>query len=384
MQPDTPPAPIGADALSVVAAFLLGEGPLQGVWYGERPEGERCKYWWRIHLRAAIASAAQAPQAVGMRVSDTGRVSVDPVALANSPEFLAQVAAVKRLREAQAAPAATNDCARSHPHEAMSAECQVRAVIAEMRSKEARGAEATEHELGEMADRLTQALEAYTAQPAPQQETADDVDGDAFRTAARLGLTLRFYGGCAQSSIPGTPSAYEVVGGADRAVAMREAVQRAAAVISKGGEVQRLEAPAARNAAERDALLQAAIDFIGTLTGMTPPPIEVAPPEVFAPFRAFVDRVQAITNEYSRPAPAAQGDALHELAFGEEAASVEIGPMRWTDDGDKSVTLHDASGGPALTLEVTDKSDMQPNAEVSGAGTASAGLPGYAGDSKGE
>lgn len=56
--------------------------------------------------------------------------------------------------------------------------------------------------------------------------------------------------------------------------------------------------------------------------------------------------------------------ALHELAFGEEAASVEIGPMRWTDDGDKSVTLHDASGGPALTLEVTDKSDMQPNVGV--------------------
>jgi hypothetical protein len=49
------------------------------------------------------------------------------------------------------------------------------------------------------------------------------------------------------------------------------------------------------SAHERDALLRAAIDFIGTLTGMTPPPIEVAPPEVFALFRAFVDRVQAIT-----------------------------------------------------------------------------------------
>lgn len=46
--------------------------------------------------------------------------------------------------------------------------------------------------------------------------------------------------------------------------------------------------------------------------------------------------------------------ALHELAFGEEAASVEIGPMRWTDDGNKSVTLHDNSGNPVLALEVTD------------------------------
>ena len=48
-------------------------------------------------------------------------------------------------------------------------------------------------------------------------------------------------------------------------------------------------------ASQRDELLQVALDFIGTLTGMSPPPIEVAPPEVFAPFYAFVDRVQAIT-----------------------------------------------------------------------------------------
>lgn len=62
--------------------------------------------------------------------------------------------------------------------------------------------------------------------------------------------------------------------------------------------------PVARSAAERDELLQAAIDFIRTLTGMEPPPIEVAPPEVFAPFREFVDKVQAITNRYSVPQPA--------------------------------------------------------------------------------
>ena len=58
--------------------------------------------------------------------------------------------------------------------------------------------------------------------------------------------------------------------------------------------------PVARTAAERDELFQAAIDFIRTLTGMEPPPIEVAPPEVFAPFREFVDKVQAIT---ARAAP---------------------------------------------------------------------------------
>lgn len=46
--------------------------------------------------------------------------------------------------------------------------------------------------------------------------------------------------------------------------------------------------------------------------------------------------------------------ALHELAFGEEAVDVEIGPMRWTDDGNKTCTVHDSSGKPILTLEVTD------------------------------
>ncbi|WP_326999511.1 hypothetical protein [Comamonas testosteroni] len=64
-----------------------------------------------------------------------------------------------------------------------------------------------------------------------------------------------------------------------------------------------VSAPAAPPASQRDELLQVALDFIGTLTGMSPPPIEVAPPEVFAPFYAFVDRVQAIT------APQAQADA---------------------------------------------------------------------------
>jgi len=73
--------------------------------------------------------------------------------------------------------------------------------------------------------------------------SAEDEDGAAFRAAARLGLTLRFHGGCAQSSMPGAPSAYEVVAGEDRATAMREAVKRAAAVIEAGGEAQRLEQP---------------------------------------------------------------------------------------------------------------------------------------------
>lgn len=96
----------------------------------------------------------------------------------------------------------------------------------------------------------TSGLLPYKAQPSPTPQAdstpAADPDGEAFRTAARLGLTLRFYGGCAQSSIPGTPSAYEVVAGHDRATAMREAVERAAEVIAKGGEPQRLDSSAPR------------------------------------------------------------------------------------------------------------------------------------------
>lgn len=81
---------------------------------------------------------------------------------------------------------------------------------------------------------------AAPTQSAPQPE---DADGSAFRTAARLGLTLRFYGGVAQSSMPGSPAAYEEVPGQDRAAAMREAIERAASVIAGGGEAQKLAAP---------------------------------------------------------------------------------------------------------------------------------------------
>lgn len=56
-------------------------------------------------------------------------------------------------------------------------------------------------------------------------------------------------------------------------------------------------------AVERDEMLQVALNFIETLTGMQPPPIEIAPPEVFAPFRDFVDRIQAVADRRSSPPP---------------------------------------------------------------------------------
>lgn len=50
-----------------------------------------------------------------------------------------------------------------------------------------------------------------------------------------------------------------------------------------------LAAPVA--AQQKDAVLQASIDFIASLTGMKPPDIEIAPPEIFAPFKTFADQI---------------------------------------------------------------------------------------------
>jgi hypothetical protein len=36
--------------------FLMGEGELQGAWFGETPVGERGQWFWRKHLRQAAAT----------------------------------------------------------------------------------------------------------------------------------------------------------------------------------------------------------------------------------------------------------------------------------------------------------------------------------------
>jgi hypothetical protein len=42
--------------LKEVAAFLLGEGPLDGLWFGESAQDKpRTGFWWRDHLRAALS-----------------------------------------------------------------------------------------------------------------------------------------------------------------------------------------------------------------------------------------------------------------------------------------------------------------------------------------
>jgi hypothetical protein len=49
-------------------------------------------------------------------------------------------------------------------------------------------------------------------------------------------------------------------------------------------------------ATQKDAVFDASIEFIKTLTGMEPPPIEIAPPEVLQPFREFTEKVCSIFN----------------------------------------------------------------------------------------
>ena len=44
------------DADHPVFAFLLGEGPLHGVHFGERAPGAVGKWWWRKYLRAALSA----------------------------------------------------------------------------------------------------------------------------------------------------------------------------------------------------------------------------------------------------------------------------------------------------------------------------------------
>ncbi len=91
------------------------------------------------------------------------------------------------------------------------------------------------HDLGGEIDWTGRAIAQVGAKLylAPQaQADARDADGDAFRTAARLGLTLRFYGNCAQSGMPGAPSVYEVTPGPNNAEAMRASIARADAAIA--------------------------------------------------------------------------------------------------------------------------------------------------------
>jgi hypothetical protein len=54
-----------ADQLAPVLAFLAGEAPLDGVWFGDPHPTERGAFWWRKHLRAAADGVAAGFRSVG-------------------------------------------------------------------------------------------------------------------------------------------------------------------------------------------------------------------------------------------------------------------------------------------------------------------------------
>jgi len=59
-QPAPPTEATEARAREVLA-FLRGAGPLEGMWWGERPAGEPA-YWWRKHLAVLAPTEATPPQ----------------------------------------------------------------------------------------------------------------------------------------------------------------------------------------------------------------------------------------------------------------------------------------------------------------------------------
>jgi hypothetical protein len=63
-----------------VFAFLLGEGPLEGTHFGDKHPTHQGNFWWRKHLRAALA----AQPLVGVIPEGMALVPIEP-----TPEMLA-------------------------------------------------------------------------------------------------------------------------------------------------------------------------------------------------------------------------------------------------------------------------------------------------------
>lgn len=55
--------PVRADVL----AFLQGSAPLNGAWFGEKPDGERGQFWWRKYLPPAPQQAEPAVEAYAVQ-----------------------------------------------------------------------------------------------------------------------------------------------------------------------------------------------------------------------------------------------------------------------------------------------------------------------------
>ena len=46
--------------------FLLGQGPLEGFWFGDKPATEKGQFWWRSRLRALHNAAIDQARGKGV------------------------------------------------------------------------------------------------------------------------------------------------------------------------------------------------------------------------------------------------------------------------------------------------------------------------------
>ena len=68
--------------------FLMGEGPLEGVWFGDLHEGLPGAFWWRGVLRSAEGwpEPAQGIEAGTAETVKLGSVHESPVAESDAPK----------------------------------------------------------------------------------------------------------------------------------------------------------------------------------------------------------------------------------------------------------------------------------------------------------
>lgn len=95
-----------------VAAFLLGEAPLDGAWFGDTRPSEHGQFWWRKHLRAALAAPATAPEQKRPINCGTGHCSCiecvmpdgplyHPATAPEQPSWKCKVGGLKKLTQSQ-------------------------------------------------------------------------------------------------------------------------------------------------------------------------------------------------------------------------------------------------------------------------------------------
>lgn len=81
-----------------VAAFLLGEAPLDGAWFGDTRPSEHGQFWWRKHLRAALEAPATAVDDRHAQALLAQDITIRNMAERHAQELCAYQVTVDKLR----------------------------------------------------------------------------------------------------------------------------------------------------------------------------------------------------------------------------------------------------------------------------------------------